>query len=72
LERVAGATDLESRKCDIAIIWGGKKFEREFMCDILKGVNQHVRGLGARTCRHRGLRARAWWGTWEAHGCGSL
>jgi len=63
-----GTTDLESRICDIVIILGGKKFKREFMCETLKGVNQHVRWSGERTWGHRGLRARDWWGTWEAHG----
>jgi len=42
------------------------------MCKTPKGVSQHVRQSGARTCGHRGFGARAWWGAWDAHGHGSL
>jgi len=72
LERVIGATDLESRTHDVAIIQEGKKNEREFMCETPNGVNQHVRQSSARTCGHRGLGERDWWGIWEACGHESL
>ena len=42
-----GVMDLESRTHDIAIIQGEKFFDREFMCEMPKGVNQCVRWSGA-------------------------